>query len=328
MIVITTEEQKNSILSDKFFKFIFLKEESKPLLKMFLKEILKECMKEDISDINIKDIDIRNSELALELSTEKGKRVDLLIFYENYAFNLEASNHIEDRNIQIVKNTLYAFSIGVRLTKEGDIYRKPKKVIQVNFFNYPVSKELKDRPISIFNLLDQSSLYPLNDILTIVYINVALCKEMCYNDDSVKDSIKVFASLGAESPEEIAKILKTEDGRYDKEVKMFSDYFEEYKNSNVCINPYDQEKLAREEREYFAEEARKKGLREGIEQGIEQGIEKGIEQGKQEGLREGIEQGKQAEAVKTIKAMLKEGLDEKIISKITGHTVAEINNLK
>ena len=77
---------------------------------------------------------------------------------------------------------------------------------------------------------------------------------------------------------------------------MFSDYFEEYKNSNVCINPYDQEKLAREEREYFAEEARKKGLQEGV--------------------------------AKTIKAMLKEGLDEKIISKITGYTKTEINNLK
>ncbi len=127
---------------------------------------------------------------------------------------------------------------------------------------------------------------------------------MCYNDDSVKDSIKVFASLGAESPEEIAKILKTEDGRYDKEVKMFSDYFEEYKNSNVCINPYDQEKLAREEREYFAEEARKEGLQDGIKRGIEENT------------------------VKTIKAMLKEGLDKKVISKITGYSIAEINNLK
>ena len=85
-----------------------------------------------------------------------------------------------------------------------------------------------------------------------MYINTLLCKEMCYNDNNVNDSIKVFASLGAESPEEITKILKTEDGRYDKEVKMFRDYFEEYKNSNVCINPYDQEKLAKEEREYFA----------------------------------------------------------------------------
>ena len=81
---------------------------------------------------------------------------------------------------------------------------------------------------------------------------------------------------------------------------MFSDYFEEYKNSNVCINPYDQEKLAREEREYFAEEARKEGRQEGIEENT----------------------------VKTIKAMLKEGLDENMISKITGHTLAEINNLK
>ena len=52
-VIITTEKQKNSILSDKFFKFIFFKEY--------------------ISNINIKDIDITKSKLALELSTKKEK---------------------------------------------------------------------------------------------------------------------------------------------------------------------------------------------------------------------------------------------------------------
>ena len=62
---------------------------------------------------------------------------------------------------------------------------------------------------------------------------------------------------------------------------------------------------------------------DGIEQGIEQGIEKGIEQERsmQEELRK-------QEKLETIRKMLAEGLDIKMISHISGLSIAEIEKLK
>ncbi|CAN0577811.1 unnamed protein product [Ectocarpus sp. 12 AP-2014] len=62
-----------------------------------------------------------------------------------------------------------------------------------------------------------------------------------------------------------------------------------------------------------------KGIEEGIEQGIEKGMEKGIEQGIEKGIEEGIEQ--------TAIKMLKQKLDHKLISDVTGLSREQIIKL-
>ena len=60
------------------------------------------------------------------------------------------------------------------------------------------------------------------------------------------------------------------------------------------------------------DEATKKGLKEGLEKGLEQGLEQGTEQSKNE----------------IAKNMLKENMDISLISKLTGLSNEQINNLK
>ena len=61
------------------------------------------------------------------------------------------------------------------------------------------------------------------------------------------------------------------------------------------------------------------GRKEGIEIGLQQGIHRGIELGKEEGLKKGIK--------KTAKNMLEMKIDKEIISKVTGLTMDEIENM-
>ena len=71
------------------------------------------------------------------------------------------------------------------------------------------------------------------------------------------------------------------------------------------------------------DELKEEGLKQGIERGIEQGIEQGIERERsmQEELRK-------QEKLETIRKMLAEGLDIKMISHISGLSIAEIEKLK
>ena len=65
-----------------------------------------------------------------------------------------------------------------------------------------------------------------------------------------------------------------------------------------------------------------------IQEGFEQGVEKGIEQGIEKGIEKGIEQGIEQQTIELTKNMLKENIDINQISKITGLSINEINNLK
>ena len=66
-------------------------------------------------------------------------------------------------------------------------------------------------------------------------------------------------------------------------------------------------------------EAREKGIAEGLEKGIAEGLEKGI--------AEGLEKGKFARNVEIAKKMLSEGMDIKLVSKITGLSEFELSKL-
>ncbi len=66
---------------------------------------------------------------------------------------------------------------------------------------------------------------------------------------------------------------------------------------------------------------------EGVE-GEKRGLEKGLKEGKEEGLKEGKEEGLKEKSIEIAKNMLKENVDINIISKYSGLSLDEINNLK
>jgi len=69
---------------------------------------------------------------------------------------------------------------------------------------------------------------------------------------------------------------------------------------------------------------RGEAMREGKREGIKEGKREGIKEGMKEGIKKGIKEGKREIA----KKMLMEGLDPKLIIKITGLTETEVLELK
>ena len=117
-------------------------------------------------------------------------------------------------------------------------------------------------------------------------------------------------------------------------------WFKDYVESNLQYLYYfaniidDQEFTAKLETVNFVKEENIMGAlaRKIEQQGIIKGIAEGIQKGKAEGIAEGIQQGK-AEGIieskkETAKVMLQEGVDLNFISKITGLSLGEINQLK
>ena len=75
------------------------------------------------------------------------------------------------------------------------------------------------------------------------------------------------------------------------------------------------------------EESLRIGIQKGIEQGIEQGIQRGIERGIEQGIQQGFSDGAYQKALETAKLMRYENLGIDLISKVTGLSKEEIENI-
>ena len=82
------------------------------------------------------------------------------------------------------------------------------------------------------------------------------------------------------------------------------------------------------DKELHEEKLRITELEEAREKVIEIGTKRGMDSGIKQGMAAGIAQGKKESILETAKKFLKEKVDIDIISKCTGLTKEEINNLK
>lgn len=127
--------------------------------------------------------------------------------------------------------------------------------------------------------------------------------------EGVTDITFLPSELLGESEEEVFRGL-FEDGRHSKLTVM------EKKAYRKSVLEYaDVQDAIRCAREISLKEGIEQGIEQGFEQGIEQGIEKGREEGRAEGQRE------------LIKNLLASGLDISTISKATGLSEEEIENM-
>ena len=90
--------------------------------------------------------------------------------------------------------------------------------------------------------------------------------------------------------------------------------------SDLYSDLYDVEKDRQMAEKAMEEYIREEATKQGIEQGIKQGIEQGIEQG--------IKQGFSSRNIEIAKNMIDSKIDLNIISKCTGLSKEEIENLK
>ena len=78
----------------------------------------------------------------------------------------------------------------------------------------------------------------------------------------------------------------------------------------------DYERDMASEKYWESVEARKEGLKEGLNKGLKEGLDKGLKEGEKN------------KSIEIAKNMLKDNVDINIISKYSGLSIDEINNLK
>ena len=116
---------------------------------------------------------------------------------------------------------------------------------------------------------------------------------------------KVFTHLFEVA--EIAKFDRKERYEYEESLKNYRDWFSVMETAEI--------------------KGMKKGMEQGLAKGMEQGLAKGMEQGLAEGRKKGIAEGEQKKALITAKQMKADNMPIELISRYTGLTLTEIENL-
>jgi len=286
---------------DLMAKRIFGNEKDTKPIKYLLKQIL---------NIKVKEIKVMNNEIIDRPYRDKKYSVDLLVKTEdNVVIGIEINSDVSNKLIS--RNLRYMCRIMGEDIKPHEDYDKLKKHVQINF-------DLEGKhtnPIMRYKLRDEKTGEILCEDMEIIKINVPYYYKICYNEDA--SEFEKFIGLFYEENKDKAKILV--EGNMDME-----DIYEKIlENSDEIIGIYDKESHDRETRKAYLEEKTKEATEIGLKRGMKRGMKIGIEQG----IEKGIEKGAKEKTIELIKNMLKENVDIEFISRVSGLTIEEINNI-
>ena len=241
-----------------------------------------------ILDIEVDKVKILNNEIIGNPYLDKKYSVDLIVEIEDKRIVVEINTNVTSKIID--RNLFYMARIMSRDIGKGEDYSKLHRHIQINFD----FKGHHERPIERYKLISGNSI--LTDKIEIIRIDVPYFYRICYNEDaSTKEKF-----IGLFNEENKIKAKKLIVGN--KDMEEIYEKMDEY-NEDI-IGLYDVEARRKFEEESVIEEAREIGLKEG----------------KEEGLKEGLKE--------ATKNMLKENMNINLISKVTGLSIEEINELK
>ena len=265
-----------------------------------------------ISDITgieyeiLKDnIVLDTNELPISTMNEKAKRCDFILrISDNNVINLELNAH--SYSGRKLKNLAYIFGIFNNTIKRGNKHDDNLVITQTNIDCFK-NKTSESPPLSKIKLADIETGEVYIENLVIYTLNVVKCHELYYNDDIEKQKkyIKWGALIYSSTKKEIESIAKELMNSQERK-KIMSD-LSKLTHEDLFYTEEEALEWAEWERNSIADEARKEGLEEGIEQGIEQGIENNTKD--------------------TIISMIKNKATLEFISKVTGKSIKEIENI-
>src|SRR5574344_1394724 len=320
------KEKYINLLHDWGFKYLFKREQHKDLLIKFLNGLLHDGSEDgEITDIRYLDTDIqseedeygRNSSLDLLCTDQKGDRymIEVQCAYQNY---------IRERSL------FYVCQMYARSGKKGEWDYHVKGIISINILNFKLKDDIKFR--SDYLMLDTEDNTSRLGGLRLIFLQVP----------RISDTFEECNSLAEKWMWGLKNISKMKN-------KPLRELKEEFQRISELA---DMASLSEKERRYYqceerrlrdyintvesstrqgAEEGFRKGMEEGKKEGIEEGIAKGEKEGQKEGREQGIEEGKKKgieEGKKSMAKSLKEsGVSIDVISKSSGLTIEEINNL-
>jgi predicted transposase/invertase (TIGR01784 family) len=282
------------------------------ILEGFLSELLFE-------DITI--LEVLESESNKDSKDDKSNRIDIKV--KNNKEEIIIIEIQYDRELDYLQRILYGTSkVITEHIKEGEPYSKITKVISINilYFDFGDGDDYIYKGTTSFKGLHNNSELKLNEeqkklyksqTVAKLYPQYYLIKVKNFNDiakDSLDEWIyflknekieNTFKAKGLDKAKEKLDYLKMED-----EERIDYERFQEDLHYKASMY----------ESTYVV--GRMKGEEVGIQKGIEQGIAKGLEQGENQAK------------VQIVKSSLKQGLDIKTISLITGLNIEEIESIK
>ena len=294
-----TESIDNFILltRDTTFKY-FLKHEE---LKKYFQQIIYKKTKYNLSDYTLIDNEENSG------NKRKDYKMDLVFQKDNHVIILEMES--EKSESSRIKDYQYLYRKAGKRFDRGENYT-PTYTTLIIFNNFR-HESIHNLEMSHFTFKDEHSNSVIQDIESFE-IYLPTFDRKCY--DKYEEVDKRLVLFNCTSFEEMRGLNTSPiDLKIIEELERLSmdmDFRDDYDYENV------QRKLRNS--------AKIEGYQEGFNLGMEAGMKTGIENG----METGIETGMRDSKIQIAKNMITEGMNSITISRITGLTIQEIENLK
>ena len=223
---------------------------------------------------------------------------DVIVTLDNMRINVEMS--IDNKDENIIKNQTTAFKLAGNSYKSGEVYKKTHIFYQICIENYDLYHN--DLLITEVNLVDVSSgnYEIVNNFYKEFHVNLNNLSKECYNVD---ERDKYFKLLTLNRTSDLKVLSKGDEIMEDAVKKIVS-----LSNDPNFISELEKQQIEEYARNYA--------------------LEKAEERGKQAGIYEGKKIGIDERNIEIAKKMLNDNVDISFISKYSGLSIDEINNLK
>ena len=243
--MIETKEKFYTCRSDRAFKEVFMREDSKDILSKVLESVLK---------VEVKDIKSLNLERNVDNIHVRRKYFDM--FLDTNIGKIQVEVNADYDMSKKLRNTAFICDTYSHLTLKGEKYTDDILVIQINL-SY---ENVKDKYINKIMIRDDDN-DPFIRNFIIYDINMVKCKNLWYTKDEEFDKYKYLMMLDLD--EEKLEYLS----RKDKVVSKYMETLEEVNKDPEFREYMSAEEDARKMENSHLDEARADGKAEGITQG-------------------------------------------------------------
>ncbi len=285
----------------------------KPYNRSILENLLSAILQEKVE---VERVEVETSWLGSRIE-EKVSRSDIKIETKKAIILLEIQNY-EDGTYEIRITGYIAKCITEQLEK-GIPYQELKKVIVISITdNCDIAPNVPTFYAKTVRVLDEYRDIPIFNLVEHYILDIQKYRKL--KEVDLDNRIHQWAEFFKYEEEEKIKMVTKKNIDIEKALEEYDRLMadEEVRKQLQAIH------YARLENKIMIESAKYAGREKGIQEGMEKGMQKGMQKGKQEGRKEG----KQEERMKHIKNMVKEGLSDELIMKITQITKKELQKEK
>lgn len=301
------------LLDDLAFKLVFGQESTKNVMIEFLNQV--------ITDRKIVDVEFADKEIHPNIRDRKTSIYDLLCMTDDGSrIIVELQKRKQDSYAE--RMLYYSMHQILKQVESGasSFDFCPIYVISILNFTLDQNDSIADVK-TVYRLLEETHNTLLTDRLTYIFIELPKFKKRA--EELTGDVLEgMYFCLKNMSQLQERPIALTH-GIFDKIFGISELLVMDEDTRDKIIENMTTERDLKNQLDY----ARKVAIAEGLAEGKAQGMAQGMEQGMAQGMEQGMAQGMEQEKLQIAKNMLAMGLDTETISKATGLSVDEIDNL-